>query len=66
MVTWDWNILLTPGLRQQFPDSCGPHGGKEGPSVHTAEVRQVPVEVELVCYHCQASVLKGYQKGMSS
>ena len=52
--------VLTPGLRQQFPDTSGPHLSEEGSSVHCSKVGQVSVEVQLLGYYRKSRVLKYY------
>ena len=51
--------LLTPGLRQQFPDRGGSHLREERPPVDTPEVRDVAEEIQLISDHSQTRRLKG-------
>lgn len=51
----------TPGLRQQLPHRRGPHLSEGGSSVHTAEMRQVTDEVQLICHDTQSGVLQDAQ-----
>lgn len=47
-----------PGLWKQPAHRGGPHLGKVGPSVHTAEVGEIANEVQLVSHNTQARILQ--------
>lgn len=48
----------TPSLREELADSSGTHLSKEGSSVHCPEVRQVTIEVDLLCHNSEPSSLQ--------
>ena len=50
---------LTPSFREQLPDRGCSHLREEGSSMDGTEVREVAIEIELLCYHSEPSLLRG-------
>lgn len=48
---------LTPCFRQELPNRSGPHFREEGTTMDGTEMRQIAKKVELLCYHCESSLL---------
>ena len=61
-----WGVHWTeesPGLREQLAHGGGAHLAEEGSPMHTAEVRQVTKEVQLVCNNSKTRLLWGGREG---
>ena len=50
---------LTPSFWQQLPDRGCSHLGEESSSMDGTEVREIAIEIELLCHHSESSLLQG-------